>query len=174
MRLLVVVLALAFAVAALSQVGPLMFTTLPENPHRSLYVAGECAVCHDSYLGEIDPHEFVIPVGDTCLRESCHTAEHLGRSHPVGVEVRRSQSVAAVPEHLPLEDGMISCGSCHQPHGEWLSTGKCYPQQPPKGFLVEMIAGEERLTPYYSTYYLRVPGDPGEGFTMLCNSCHPR
>jgi hypothetical protein len=173
-RLLVVVLTLALAAAAICQEETLMFTTLPENPHRSFHVEGECLACHDTYAGAMDPHEFVLPVSEMCLRESCHTAAKLGRSHPVGVDVRASKSIEAVPENIPLEDNMVSCGSCHQPHGEWLSVNRCYNTQEAKGFLVTTAGGEERLTPYFKTYYLRIPGDPEEGFTALCNSCHPR
>jgi hypothetical protein len=174
MRFLVVVMALAFAAEAICQEETLMFTTMPENPHRSLHVEGECLACHGTYLKEVDPHEFIIPITEMCLRESCHTVGSLGRSHPVGIDARRSEAIKAVPEHIPLQDGLVSCGSCHQPHGEWLSISRCYKKQEAKGFLVETVGGEERLTPYFKTYYLRVPGDPDEGFTELCNSCHPR
>lgn len=174
MRTLVVLLTLALAAVAICQEGPLMFTSLPENPHRSMHVEGECLACHGSYLGEVDPHVFLFPIGEMCLKESCHTSNKLGRSHPVGIDATRSPMVEQVPENIPLEDDMVSCGSCHRPHGEWLSTQKCYPKQEAKGFLVETVNGEERLTPYFTTYYLRVPGDPAEGFTTLCNSCHSR
>lgn len=174
MRLLVVVLTLALAAAAICQ-EDIKVTSLPESPHTSFFVAGECVSCHDTYLGEPDPHVFVLPIAEICLREGCHTAQKIGRSHPVGVDVGRSQTIEAVPESLPLEgEQKISCGSCHQPHGEWLSAARCYPQQPAKVFLVENAGGEVRETPYFSTFFLRVVGDPGEGFAALCNSCHPR
>ena len=144
------------------------------NPHQPLYIAGGCASCHDTYLGETDPHVFVLPIIEICLRESCHTAEKIGRSHPVGVDARKSRVIEGVPESLPLEDDLISCGSCHEPHGEWLAAARCYPSQQPAFFLAENVAGERRETPYYKTYYLRVPGDPIEGFTALCISCHAK
>ena len=175
MRVFVALLTLALAVAAFCQEGALV-SSLPENPHRPLYTAGGCLSCHDTYLGEPDPHVFVLPISEICLRESCHTAENIGRSHPVGVDARKSEVVEKVPEFLPLENGtMTSCGSCHHPHAEeWLSATRCYPSQEPAFFLVEIVAGEKRETPYFKTYYLRVPGDPIEGFTALCKSCHPR
>jgi hypothetical protein len=172
-RVFVALLILALAAVALCQEGSVV-TSLPENPHRPLYVAGGCMSCHDTYLGETDPHVFVLPIIEICLRETCHTAEKIGRSHPVGVDAGKSRVIEAVPESLPLEDDLISCGSCHHPHGEWLATTRCYPSQQPALFLAEDVAGEKRETPYYKTFYLRVPGDPIEGFTALCNSCHSR
>ena len=173
MRVFIALLTLALAVAALCQEGEIV-TSLPQSAHQSLSIAGGCTSCHATYLGETDPHVFVLPIVEICLRESCHTAEKIGRSHPVGVDARKSQVIEEVPESLPLEDDLISCGSCHHPHGEWLAATRCYPSQQPAFFLVENVAGEKRETPYYKTYYLRVPGDPIEGFTALCNSCHSR
>ena len=173
MRVLVALLTLALAVAALCQEGAKV-SSLPENPHRPLFIAGGCTGCHETYLGETDPHEFVLPVIEICLRESCHTVEKIGRSHPVGVDAKKSRVIEDVPACFPLEDDRISCGSCHEPHGEWLVATRCYPSQQPVFFLVENVVGEKRETPYYKTYFLRVPGDPIEGFTALCNSCHLR
>lgn len=171
MKVLVAVLTIALAAVALCQED--VVSSLPESPHQSLYIEGMCTVCHSTYGGEIEPHVFVLPIIEICMRESCHTAEKIGRSHPVGVNARHSRSVEEVPENLPLEnDDMISCGSCHQPHGEWLAATKCYQEQKPMVVLAGNAGGEE--TPYYKTYYLRVPGDPNEGFIGLCNSCHPR
>jgi hypothetical protein len=173
-KVLVALLTLALAAAALCQ-EDLMVTSLPESPHQSLYIEGMCTVCHSSNReGAMEPHVFVLPISEICLRESCHTVEKIGRSHPVGVDARKSRVVEDVPESFPLEEDMISCGSCHEPHGAWLAATQCYPKQQPAVFLAENVAGETRETPYYMTYYLRVPGDPIEGFTALCNSCHPR
>lgn len=146
-------------------------TVLPESPHRSL---GECGFCHDLYLGETDPHEFIVPISAICLREPCHTPQNIGRSHPVDISIKESSLIESVPANLPLDDGSISCGSCHQPHGEWLSTSPCFPRQLPKFYLAEQVGEEVRETAYYSTFFLRVVGHPTEGFTALCNSCHPK
>ena len=174
MRVLVALLTLALAAAALCQEARKV-RSLPESPHQSLYIEGMCTVCHSTDKGKLQLHAFVFPVIEICLRESCHAAEKIGRSHPVGVDARKSEVVEEVPESLPLEnDDLISCGSCHEPHGAWLSGTQCYPKQQPTVFLVENVDGKERETPYYQTYYLRVPGDPIEGFTALCSSCHSR
>jgi hypothetical protein len=171
-RFLVAVLMLVLAAVAVCQQGS---DSLLRDPHQSMNADGGCESCHSSYEGELEPHVFVLPIIDTCMSESCHTAAKIGRSHPVGIDVRRSRSVEAVPENLPLEEEvMISCGSCHQPHSAWLSGSRGYPNQEPELFLVETRNGEEIQIPYYKTYFLRVPGDPEEGFTALCNSCHPR
>ena len=91
-----------------------------------------------------------------------------GRRQTVVDSSRPSRSTS------PSRRRQSSCGSCHQPHGEWLSPSRCYPKQEPKVYLLETVNGEVRGTPYYTTYFLRVPGDPLEGFVPLCNSCHPR
>jgi hypothetical protein len=157
LKIFVAVLTLALAAAALCQVD-VGVNSLPENPHQSVYIDGMCTVCHGrNDEGQMEPHVFVLPIIEICLRESCHTAAKIGRSHPVGVNARRSSSVEEVPESLPLE-----------------TATRCYPVQTPELLLTETVAGEEREIPYYKTYYLRVPGDPDEGFTALCNSCHPR
>lgn len=173
MRFLAVVLTLAFATPALCQ-EIASVTTLPESPHRSLQTQGMCVTCHDLYLGVPDPHKFVTPITGMCLRESCHSAQNIGRSHPVGIVLKSSQQIQDIPESLPLEEGMISCGSCHEPHGQWLSATPCYPNQPPTVYLSEQVGGEKRETPYFTTYFLRVLGDQTQGFAALCNSCHKR
>ena len=49
---------------------------------------------------------------DACYQ--CHPESSLGTSHPVGlyggVDVR-------IPEEIPTVDGMLTCVSCHDPHG---------------------------------------------------------
>lgn len=173
MRLLAVLMTLALATPAICQ-EIASVTTLPESPHRYMTIQGECVTCHDLYLGVPDPHKFVVPITGMCLRESCHSPQNIGRSHPVGVNLKSSLQIEAIPESLPLEDGMISCGSCHEPHGQWLSATPCYFNQPPAVYLAEMVGDENRETPYFSTYFLRVIGNQLEGFAALCNSCHKR
>lgn len=170
-RVLVAIAILALGVVAISQQE---VTSLPPNPHASLSVKGQCGLCHATYLDTLEPHEFVVSISEICLQESCHTTDKLGRSHPVGVEVKRSRVVTSVPESLPLEDGRISCGSCHQPHAEWLSVTPCYLAQPPVLTLVTTESGAVVEKPHYRSYYLRVAGSPDEGYLPLCISCHPR
>ncbi|MBW2266188.1 MAG: hypothetical protein JRF28_08530 [Deltaproteobacteria bacterium] len=49
---------------------------------------------------------------DACYR--CHPPEELGLSHPVGIEPK---DTTTIPEDLPMEDGVITCVTCHKPHG---------------------------------------------------------
>jgi len=44
----------------------------------------------------------------------CHLPESLGVSHPVGVE---PTGTTTIPEDLPMEGGVITCVTCHKPHG---------------------------------------------------------
>ena len=169
----VLALTLAAVVVAVCQ-GNVRVTSLPPDPHCSLSVEGECLTCHEMYLQKLEPHKYVIPVDEMCLRDTCHSPDQLGRSHPRGVEVRGSTVVSSVPENLPLEDGRVSCGSCHKPHDPWLSTSRSYPTQKPELLLVSGVGGNEVETPYYRSFYLRIAGTAAEGFVPLCNSCHPR
>ena len=52
---------------------------------------------------------------DACTQYGCHTPASLGVSHPVGVPLRNT---SVLPINLPtLEGGIITCVSCHLPHG---------------------------------------------------------
>ena len=154
--------------------GQMEVTTLPPNPHGPISIEGECLACHGTYRKELDPHAYVIPVDEMCLRESCHVPDRLGRSHPRNVEVKKSNIVGKVPESVPLEDGKISCGSCHKPHNDWLSTSQCYPNQKAELLLVSVVNRKQIETPYYRSYFLRVVGTAEEGFEALCKTCHPK
>jgi len=44
----------------------------------------------------------------------CHSLEKLGISHPVGIPLTNDMHP---PSDLPLADNMVTCDSCHQPHG---------------------------------------------------------
>ena len=93
MKVLVAVLTIALAAVALCQDGSVV-SSLPGSPHESLYIEGMCAVCHSSDReGAMEPHAFVLPIIEICMREACHTAEKIGRSHPVGVDVSMSDVV---------------------------------------------------------------------------------
>ena len=81
-----------------------------------------------------------------------------------------------VPDTLPLQaiDGQyweetMTCGTCHNPHGDFLSQQKLFTKQPIHS--QETQAGE--IIYYYKTYYQRITNtDPAEGFDPLCQSCH--
>lgn len=138
---------------------------LPPNPHAFLDQRSRCPTCHDLYRGEIDPHEFVVEIPPLCIE--CHAEDQLGRSHPIGVDPRRSGLVVSTPEALPLEDGKVSCGTCHQPHAVHLSREKCWPAQTPAFIMGE---GTRDEIPYFKTYFLRLSSPVG--FDVLCRACH--
>ena len=147
-------------------------TELPPYPHEPLGRAEGCADCHHYWINkqgqrELVPGEFVASVPEKCW--VCHPQEALGRSHPIGVDPTQCEPVIAVPAGIPLENGLVSCGSCHVPHGEYLSTNIRFPGQLP---FVTLGEGENEIN-YYKTFFLRIPGDPAEGFTPLCHACHP-
>lgn len=140
-------------------------TPLPPNPHQSLNATAACSGCHAYYGGTLDPYEFIVPIPDKC--RACHSQENLGRSHPIGVDPRHAAEKVEVPDDIPLEDGLVSCGSCHNPHLEFLSKTWAAPQQ--KATFVQQDGRTE--INWYKTYYLRKP-DPDKGFEPLCVSCH--
>jgi hypothetical protein len=144
---------------------------LPESPHSFMDREGGCADCHLYYNNYLQEHEFVTYVPDKC--HECHAVEDLGRSHPIDIDMSKSRLNINIPDNLPLitdEDfgeNIVSCGTCHNVHGEWLSTTKAFPEQ--KWELV-IEEGEEEIF-YYKTYFLRL-SDPELGFEPLCTSCH--
>jgi hypothetical protein len=167
-RGVVAVLVAAFSAAALFA----QETELPPNPHEPLNQEDACPSCHLYWTNkegqkELVPGEFVASVPEMCWM--CHPQEKLGRSHPVGVDPRESDPIVEVPEGIPLENGLVSCGSCHVPHGEYLARTRCFEKQQP---LVVIGEGETAIK-YFKTFYLRIPGDPAEGFNPLCQACHP-
>jgi hypothetical protein len=138
---------------------------LPPNPHLSLNAAGMCDECHAYYRETMDPHDFVVAIPERCLE--CHSAQELGRSHPIGVDPSHSAARIEVPAELPLEDGMVSCGTCHNPHMASLSQTRAYPAQE-----VAFRQMEGRVeTLWYKTLFLR-KSDPERGFEPLCMACH--
>jgi len=128
--------------------------------------AGTCAGCHAFFRGELDPHEFVTSIPEKCW--GCHSQKMLGRSHPIGVDPSHSPAgVVEVPEELPLEDGKVSCGTCHNPHREHLAKTPAYPAQ-----TVAFRQEEGRYEiAWYKTLFLR-KSDPNKGFEPLCLACH--
>lgn len=140
-------------------------TTPPPNPHLQMNATGGCAGCHRHVEGTLQPHEFIVAIAATCRQ--CHAEDQLGRTHPVGVDPKRSPTTIAVPEELPLEDGLVSCGSCHNPHREHLS--RTYSFRGQEASYVQ-VSGRTEI-PWYATLFLRKP-DPAKGFETLCVSCH--
>lgn len=61
-----------------------------------------------------DPAELAI---DACY--TCHPLVRLGSSHPVRLYANGKET--EIPEDLPTIDGMMTCVTCHDPHG---SNGK--------------------------------------------------
>lgn len=138
---------------------------LPPHPHKAMDKPLGCNDCHNSYGGNLDPHQFVVPIPETCW--VCHTQERLGRSHPIGVDPRYAAVKVDIPDDLPLEDGKVSCGSCHQPHRDHISKTKAFAEQPVK-FRQQIERKEVR---WFSTLFLR-KSDPVHGFEPLCLACH--
>jgi hypothetical protein len=154
--LLLVALALTLAPAG---------SPLPPNPHQPLNETSACAGCHTIIEGTLAPHLFVIPIPEKCW--VCHSKERLGRSHPIGIDPSHSGVDIEVPEEFPLEDGKVSCGSCHNPHMAFLSETRSYLAQG-----AEFVQKEGQVEiPWYKTLFLR-KSDPIKGFEPLCTGCH--
>lgn len=156
---------LALILLALVQTRSPAVTALPPNPHQFMRAPGACAGCHGSNKGGLLPHEFIVNIPEKCWK--CHPEEKLGRSHPIGVDPDRSPQTIKIPEELPLENGMVSCGSCHNPHGAFLARTKCFRDQ--HVTFVQVVGRLE--IPWYKTLFLR-KSDPIKGFEPLCLACH--
>ena len=166
-RTLIACGAAALAAVALFAADP----RLPANPHEPLNRPDGCPECHAyTELGAMLPYQFVVSIPEKCW--VCHPQEKLGRSHPIGIAPSESRMQIEIPEEIPLENDCVSCGSCHTSHGEWLSLAMSYRDQPPFFTIVEGEGDNKIEIPYYKTYFLRVPGDPEEGYTPLCQTCH--
>jgi hypothetical protein len=160
-RGLFVLLLVALALTRAPAISP-----LPPNPHQSMNEAGACAGCHAYYGGALDPHAFVVAIPEKCME--CHSPDKLGRSHPIGVDPSLlPANIVQVPEELPLENGMVSCGSCHNPHMDYLSKTRAFDRAP-----AEFIQISDNVEiPWYKSLYLR-KSDPIKGFEPLCLACH--
>ncbi|MHB8836381.1 MAG: hypothetical protein ACYC9Y_11830 [Candidatus Methylomirabilia bacterium] len=138
----------------------------PPNPHQAMNAEDACDECHTYYGETLEPHGFFVAIPEKCLE--CHSPQKLGRSHPIGVDPDDApRGVVAIPDELPLENGKVSCGSCHNPHLEYLSETRAYEKQ--AAFLPR--PGERPGVPLYKTYFLRM-SDPKKGFEPLCMACH--
>lgn len=137
-----------------------------DNPHVFLADEAQCSMCHVlDQEGEVSADEFGEILIDVCY--TCHPTEKLGRSHPVDVDLKRNRRFPEmeVPEKLLVGwDDVLACVTCHSIHRPWKSTEKCYPSQ--------RAINPGGSPAYYRTFYLRIPGDPQDGWAALCDACH--
>jgi len=105
-----------------------------KNPHE--FSPNECQNCHMNY--EKDPKSLIEPVTNIC--KGCHDQITLRSSHPADIY----PVTMTIPADLPLRNGMITCTTCHNIHGEY-----------------QNVFGEK-------AYFLRRPYT-GKSF---CISCH--
>ncbi len=79
-----------------------------DNPHR--FEPSECRSCHiDS---ERDPKSLTAPITELC--RGCHKKFSGKSSHPVGIV----PVTAKVPPDFVLQDGKLTCNTCHNIHGD--------------------------------------------------------
>lgn len=115
------------------------------------------------------PHDFIAPITGMCSSSTCHTEEELGNSHAVEIAVTDRYPDMRVPTELPLYwdtdkyQSVISCGTCHNPHLDWLSRDAFSIAQE----VTETIEGAD----YYTTFFIRVRS-PETGLFVLCKGCH--
>lgn len=133
------------------------------NPHAYFQNAQQCAKCHISFRGVMEPDRFWTEADAVCF--GCHKKDSLGRSHPVSVRPRDKYWKMKVPADFRLDDdGRMMCLTCHTAHGPYLSTVKVYPKQLP-------FSSTSSGGPFYKTLYLR-RSNPKEGWSILCDACH--
>jgi hypothetical protein len=133
------------------------------NPHAHFQNAQQCAKCHLSNRGKVEPDRFLTETDAVCF--GCHRQDSLGRSHPVTVRPRDKYWKMKVPPDFRLDDdGRMICLTCHTAHGPFLSTVKAHPKQVP-------FSSNSSGGPYYKTLYLRM-SNPKEGWANLCDACH--
>lgn len=117
--------------------------TATTNIHNNEYY---CTECHENKPGK---------GGDISLRYSdysvtcrCHGYKPGKYRHPVGVEPSWSMK-RRIPDDFPLEDGKITCNTCHA---------------------VAMQCDPEQRVPGQNAHFLRVSSLTSR--TALCYSCH--
>lgn len=81
-----------------------------EEPAAQGTTGGAISTADDSHVALREGVELTI---NACYQ--CHPVDSLGVSHPVGV---RPSAKTTIPDDLPtLEGGMVTCVTCHTPHG---------------------------------------------------------
>lgn len=135
------------------------------NPHASFRDAATCPRCHPVAGGKPDTGRLLPGSAGFCL--GCHTAEPLGRTHPIGARPRDKYGKMKIPGEFRLDaDGRMTCLTCHSAHGRHLATVKAFPAQRPEN--PDAAPG----TPlYYKTRYVR-KADPVKAYAVLCYGCH--
>ncbi|MDD5773484.1 MAG: cytochrome c3 family protein [bacterium] len=114
--------------------------------HKFKLETEDCEQCHsmdDSSQTKQSRYKKSIP--ELCV-EPCHRDGALGLNHPVEIVPDFE-----VPSSLPLENGEITCGTCHDPHSS--------PTIKTKSF----IGWKEG-----KSYFLRIDNSHGD----LCRVCH--
>lgn len=140
--------------------------------HAFVENSDECDQCHvvewKGDTGKLEEKSFHASFIDVCANQ-CHP-EELKRSHPVNVNPYKVVRKEVYPAFLPLQysdtkkTDVMTCATCHKPHGERLGRNKLHPRQ-------REVPGSDGQ---YLTYYLRVRGFTAkEGYAPLCKSCHP-
>ncbi len=137
------------------------------NPHEFVNDRDLCTRCH--YVnrnGVMEEDVFSTNLADFC--HECHPPEDLGRSHPIGIDPTEVYWRLRLPDDFYLDyDHKMTCITCHESHGKYLSTEKMFPFQEP----VNPDAKKYGEPYYYKTYFVR-RSDPEKGYAVLCNECH--
>ena len=79
-----------------------------KNPHGD---PAACSTCHNSAAGRRSNLRFDGNVSQLC--RSCHDGLHAaGEAHPVDL-VPSEMMAGRIPRQFPLENGMLTCSTCH-------------------------------------------------------------
>ncbi|MFH1289054.1 MAG: hypothetical protein ABII25_10250 [bacterium] len=119
--------------------------TRARHTHKFKLEIDCCSQCHIMDDTRSKTPRFKKSVTDLCIKP-CHSGGALGVSHPVEVVPDFK-----VPDFLPLENGEVTCGTCHNPHSSPIIKTKS---------LIGWKGGK--------SYFLRVDNSHGE----LCRTCH--
>jgi len=147
-----------------------------KNPHE--FSAGECQDCHIDY--ERDPKSLVEPVTNIC--KECHDQITLKSSHPSDIY----PVTMTIPADLPLRDGMVTCVTCHNIHGEYQNVfgEKAYFLRRPytgrsfcischrEGISLEGHVDAINVAHMGSRFKVTDPSESLDPISMECISCH--
>ena len=114
--------------------------------HKFNIETKDCGMCH--YLDDrpqTKGSQYIKSIPELCA-EPCHKDGPLGLNHPVEIIPDFK-----VPDFLPLDNGEITCGTCHNPHKSPIIKTK------------SLLGWKEE-----KSYYLRVDNSHGE----ICRICH--